>query len=183
MKKIIFATSNKRKFGEAELGCSPYGINIEMRTLDIDEIQHTDPLKISEHKARTAFEIVGKPVVVTDTFWAIPSLKGFPGAYMKEVTEWFTEQDFLNLLQDKDDKRVMFSENISYFDGTTLKQFHKDFWGRIVSPRQARTPVSIENIAEFDGKTIAENRQAGGFSHKAEDFVWTDFAKWYSKLK
>lgn len=178
MKKIIFVTGNDRKLGEARETCDLFDITVLQEVADIDEIQSHDPLKVSEHKARAAYEQVNKPVVVTDTFWSIPAVNGFPGAYMKEVVQWFSEQDFLNLVLGKNDNRIMFIENITYFDGTEVVRFGKDFWGKIVSPRG--TGNSLENVAEFDGVTLGEKRATGGFSHTPEDYVWYDFAKWFS---
>ena len=181
MKTILLATGNKRKVGEARLACEPFGITVINKAFDIDEIQSQNPQQISEHKARAAYALAGEPVVVTDTFWNIPALHGFPGAYMKEVGEWFTEQDFMNLMQDKDNKSISFSENITYFDGKEAVRFSKEYWGELVSPRGAG--ISIENVAEFEGKTLGERRAEGGYSHKPEDFIWHEFAAWFSEKK
>lgn len=178
MTAIVFVTGNKLKVGEARQACDLFGITIIDQAFPIEEIQSSDPKKISEHKARQAYAHTGQPVVVTDTFWSIPALNGFPGAYMKEVAGWFIEQDFLNLVTGKSDNRICFSENITYFDGTQVKSFSKEFWGQIVLPRG--TGISIENVAEFEGKTLGERRTEGGYSHKPEERVWYDFAKWYS---
>ena len=177
--KIYFATSNMRKFGEAQAACQDFGIELIQCAVDADEIQHTDQHKVSEHKARQAFAIINKPVVVTDTFWNIPALNGFPGAYMKEVAQWLTPTDFLNLVRNKQDKRVMFSENITYIDKDQVKHFSQEYWGNIVPPRGKG--LSIEEVAEFEGFTLGERRIQGGYSHKPEDYVWYDFAKWYSR--
>lgn len=181
MKTILFVTGNQRKLGEARLGCALYDIEVINESFEIDEIQSHNPRAVAEHKAMAAYKLAGRPVVVTDTCWSIPALNGFPGAYMKDVADWFTEQDFLNLMTGKSDDRISFSENIAYYDGSELKFFTNEFWGRIVPPRG--TGISIENVAEFDGKTLGERRTEGGYSHKPEDFVWADFARWYSELK
>lgn len=127
MAEILFVTGNQRKLGEARQTCDLFGITLLNQAFEIDEIQSNDPKKISEHKARQAFELAGRPVVVTDTFWSMPALNGFPGAYMKDVYQWFNEQDFLNLMVDKADTRISFSENITYFDGKLVKSFGKEF--------------------------------------------------------
>ena len=178
MKSIIFVTGNQRKLDEARLACDLYGIEIVNQVFDIDEIQSFNPRQVTEHKARAAYDLAGRPVVVTDTCWSIPALGGFPGAYMKDVANWFSEQDFLNLMTDKDDSRISFTENIVYCDGETLQFFSKEFWGQVVPPRG--TGNSIENVAEFEGKTLGERRAEGGVSHAPEDYAWIDFAKWYT---
>ncbi len=177
--KILFITTNSRKVGEAKAACDDFGIEIIQQQADIDEIQHSDPAKVSEHKAKQAFQILNKPLVVADTCWSIPALNGFPGAYMKEVANWFTPDDFLNLIKDKHDNRIMFSENIVYIDSKQMKRFSKEYWGTIVPPRGKG--FSIEEVAEFEGFTLGERREQGGYSHKPEDYVWYDFATWYSK--
>lgn len=87
MKTIWLATGNKRKMGEARLACERFDITVKQIKLDIEEIQATDPIVISEYKAERAFEQIKQPVTVTDTFWNIPALNGFPGPYMKYISE------------------------------------------------------------------------------------------------
>lgn len=180
VKTILFATGNDRKLGEARLACDPFGIEIKQIKLDIDEIQSHDPLVISRHKADQAFGLAKVPVVVTDTSWSFPALNGFPGGYMKDVVEWFTEDNFLNLLRSEKDRRVSFTETITYKDANQTKVFSKEFWGIVVeAPRGGGN--SLENVVEFEGYTLGERRDQGGFSHKPEDYIWHDFAKWFSE--
>lgn len=181
MKKIIFVTGNERKLAEAKLGCQLCGIEVEQVKLDIDEIQSDDPAAISEAKAKDAFEKLEKPLVVTDTSWGIPALNGFPGAYAKYVAKWFGENDFLHLMSGKADRRVSFTESITYIDEKQIKKFSKQYWGMIVETPRG-TGNSIENVCEFDGVTLGERRQMGGYSNKPEDYIWHEFAKWYSNL-
>jgi non-canonical purine NTP pyrophosphatase (RdgB/HAM1 family) len=181
MKAILFATQNHRKLGEARLACDMFDIKIEQVKLEFDEIQSIDPKNISLHKAESAYLLVNKPVVVTDTFWNIPALNGFPGGYMKHITEWFETDDFLNLMKDKKDKSVSFTESIVYKDAKQTKVFSKEYWGKFVDiPRGTGNPM--ENVVEFEGHTLGERREQGGYSHKPEEYIWYDFAKWYSKL-
>ena len=178
--KIYFITGNARKVGEAKLACEPAGIEIVQQQLEIDEIQSTIPNAISIDKAEKAYNLVKKPLVVTDTFWTIPALNGFPGAYMKDVASWFSSDDFLALMKNKENRQIFLSENITYKDAETIKQFSQEYEGVIVTePRGVGN--SIENIAQFEGFTLGERREQGGYSHKPEDYVWNDFVKWISK--
>lgn len=177
---IYFITGNARKVGEAKLACESAGIEIIQKKLDIDEIQSTNPSTISIDKAEKAYELVKKPLVVTDSFWRIPALNGFPGAYMKDVANWFTSEDFLSLMEKKDNRQIFFSENITYKDAEIIKQFSQEYEGIIVSEPRG-TGNSIENVAEFEGFTLGERREQGGYSHKPEDYVWNDFVKWINR--
>lgn len=127
---ILFATRNARKLGEARLGCQLFGLSIEQADVVFHEIQSKDPVEIAVHKSRQAFDQLREPVVVADTFWTIPALNGFPGAYMKEVTRWFGPQDFINLLQPYQDKRVCFTETVVYRDDDRHRIFPRGVLGR-----------------------------------------------------
>src|SRR5690606_16199988 len=121
------------------------------------EIQSTNPNAISVDKAEKAYRLVEKPLVVTDTFWRIPALNGFPGPYMKEVANWFTSEDFLSIMEKKENRQIFFSENITYKDDKTVKQFSQEYEGIIVTKPRG-TGNSIENVAEFEGYTLGERR-------------------------
>jgi len=181
MRTILLATTNSRKIREATAACKKFNIEVEQIKLDIDEIQSSDPEEIGRDKVSKAFKQTQKPVVITDTSWNIPSLKGFPGGYMKDVANWFEPEDFLNLVRSKD-RKIAFTENIFYKDAKQIKQFSREFWGELINKPRGKDGNSIERIAAFGGKTIAENRDIGKLSHDPEDYIWFDFAKWYSEL-
>lgn len=177
--KIYFITGNARKVGEAKLACEPAGIEIVQQQLEIDEIQSTIPNAISKDKANKAYNLIKNPLVVADTFWRIPALNGFPGAYMKDVAGWFNSEDFLSLMEKKENRQIFFSENITYKDAEAVKQFSQEYEG-IITTKPRGTGNSIENVAEFEGFTLGERRKQGSYSHKSEDYVWNDFVKWIS---
>lgn len=179
MKTINFATTNSRKVAEAKAGCERYKIKVNQISLEIDEIQSSDFVAVAENKATQVYQKTNAPVVVTDTAWQIPALNGFPGVYMKEVADWFTSEDFIRLLSKTDDRRVCFIESIAYKDENESKVFSRKFWGEIVQKPKGRGN-SIEQVASFDGGTIAEKRDDGKLSHDPRDYIWTDFAKWYA---
>ncbi len=182
MKEIIFSTGNLAKLNDAVEACSAFDIKIIHTKLDIDEIQSHNPIQIALHKARTAFNLIDKPIVVNDSFWVIPALNGFPGGYMKDITEWFKAEDFINLMQDKTDRRVCITECIAYKDATTEKLFTKDFWGEM-SDKSFGAGVSIEQVAIFKGKTLGQHHQSGNTAFDAKDYIWNDFAEWFSKYE
>ena len=182
MKTILFATTNDRKIREARAACKQFDINVKQVKLNIDEIQSHNPQIIAKRKAQTAYSLIQKPIVVTDTYWNIPALQGFPGGYMKDIAEWFRPEDFLNLIKNKSDKRISFTESIVYKDKTRTKIFSKEFWG-VFSDKSKGSGNSIEQVAEFNGYTIGECRDQGKLSHDPKDYIWSEFAKWYRKLK
>lgn len=150
--------------------------------MEFQEIQSGNAEEIALDKSRQAFDTLRMPVVVADTFWTIPALNGFPGAYMKDVTRWFGPEDFINLLLPYEDKRVRFTETVVYRDQSQHKTFAGDYWG-VISAVPRGEGIAIEQVAEFNGKTIAEWRNLGRYSHEPRDFVWSELAEWYARLR
>lgn len=180
MKKILFSTSNERKIKEARAACDIFGVEVVPVKLDFDEIQSHDPIKISRQKVEDAYRLVGESaVVVADTSWSIPSLNGFPGGYMKDISEWFTPGDFINLVADKKDRTIVFRESIVYKDKAEVKVFSKEYVGLITITPRGSNGNSLDQVAEFNGRTLAEGHDLGQTSHNPEDYIWYDFAKWF----
>ncbi len=100
---------------------------------------------------------------------------------MKDVAEWFNPEDFINLLLDKEDRTVIFTESIVYKDETEVKIFSREYAGLIASSPRGNNGNSFDKVAEFNGRTFAESQDQGQTSHKPEDFVWYEFAKWFSE--
>lgn len=182
MKTITFSTGNPRKIREAKAGCAPYDIEVETIELHFNEIQSHDPLAISLQKVEDAFALAGvSSIVVADTSWEIPALNGFPGGYMKDVAEWFAPEDFIALLANKPDKTIIFRESIVYKDATEVKVFSKEYKGNIAASPRGLKGNSLDKVAEFDGRTLSESNDLNTTSHNPEDFVWGEFAEWFSQ--
>jgi inosine/xanthosine triphosphate pyrophosphatase family protein len=180
MPTILLATGNDRKLFEARLACDDFGLTVEQVILEIDEIQNHDPVKVTIHKVNEAFKQILKSVTVTDTSWNIPAFNGFPGAYMKDVAQWFSSDDFISIMKTKNDNRISFTESIAYKDKDRVKIFSQEYWGFIANePRGLGN--SLEQVAEFDGYTLAESHDRGKSSHDPKDYIWYKFAKWYVK--
>lgn len=179
MKEIIFSTGNKNKIREATNACGLFDIKVIAKKLDIDEIQSDDPLKIAKHKASRAYELLNKPVVINDSFWNIPALNGFPGGYMKEVMNWLSAEDFIRLMTNKTDRKICVTECVAYKDNAVYKIFKKDFWGEIANKPFGRDN-NFESVAIFNGKTLSEYHKFGQQAFNSKDYIWNDFAKWFS---
>jgi non-canonical purine NTP pyrophosphatase (RdgB/HAM1 family) len=181
--KLAFVTGNAHKFHDLEVICRPFGIEIEQLNLPVDEIQSHDTEKIALHKAKHAYKLADRPVVVQDTFWNILALRGFPGAYMSYMCDWLKAEDFLALMAGKQDRTVIRTHTVVYFDGKRPKVFSKDFPGIIANEVRGVSPYVIDQIIISAGQTQtnAEIRQATNLSSiSAEESVWQEFAKWYS---
>lgn len=181
---LALVTGNDRKFRDMQIVASEFDFAIEQLDLDVGEIQSSDPDKIVVHKAKQAYKLAGdRPVLVNDAFWSITALRGFPGAYMKEVTGWFQPEDFLALMANKTDRSISLTDTVTYCDGTRTKTFSRVHWGMIVDQPRGKGLVSIDKVVVMQGetKTISEVEDDHGRSSvDLHETVWYDFAKWYN---
>jgi non-canonical purine NTP pyrophosphatase (RdgB/HAM1 family) len=178
---LAFVSGNPGKLKALKAAFEPFQIEVEQVDLPVDEIQSHEPEKIALHKAKQAYKLAGRPVLVQDTFWNILALRGFPGAYMHDVTLWLKPEDFLALLHNKIDRTIIRTHTVVYYDGKRSKVVAKDFTGVIVGVPKGSGP-SIEQIVVSSGqtRTNAELAEAGELSIPTEDSAWHEFAKWYN---
>ena len=184
--ELIFVTGNAQKFAVAEKLCSQNGIKLMQHVADIDEIQGEDPELIACDKARKAYELVGKPVVVGDDSWSFHGLKGFPGAYMKSMNHWFTAKNFADLTRDLEDRSVTLSQFLVYMDANQTKLFRKDSSGILLKEPEGMSLPASQQILAMDtdgGRSISSVFDAGeGDSPerlaKRPD-AWNDLIAWH----
>jgi len=180
---IAFATGNARKLRDLQLACEPYGIAVEGLDLPVDEVQSYDAEEIAIKKAKHAYKLAGRPVVVNDAYWNILALRGFPGAYMSYVANWLRADDFLVLMQGKSDRTISCSETFVYYDGKRSKVFNEVTWGKVIDAPRGQGRVSLDQIVIIDGQTqtIAELEDAEGrSSFDITQSIYGQFAKWYN---
>lgn len=185
MTQILFATGNQRKINEANDTLENYGLSVKTVSVEIDEIQHHDPVEITKAKARAAYVLLNKPVVVSDTSWSIPALGGFPGGYMKDVGIWWSEHDWLNVMASHEDKTIICQEHLAYCDGEELVHFSQDYEG-IFLP-QIQGPIvnekeSFERVASLDGtNSLAEGQASRIFNGEKKQLEhWQKFGEWFT---
>ena len=184
MKRILFATGNSRKIAEANHTLARFGIEVLSQRVEIEEIQHRDPVEVTKAKAVAAFNATGEPVVVSDTSWSIPALGGFPGAYMKDISAWLAPEDWVGLMGRHLDKRIFCHEHVAYYDGTLLQHFQADYEGYFVDTPRGRdhNEESFEKLVILYGnKTMAEQLADGEIASAGEDLRhWELFGEWFS---
>jgi non-canonical purine NTP pyrophosphatase (RdgB/HAM1 family) len=76
---IVFVTTRAEKAEEAER----LGFRIERLDIALPEHQALDPSEVVAQKARSAYDLLSRPVLVEDTGLSIHAWNGFPGAFVK----------------------------------------------------------------------------------------------------
>ena len=157
-----------------------HGASFSSQKLPLEELQSDSLEKLVEHKAQQAFVQLQRPVFVQDAGWSIPALKGFPGPFMKYMNQWLEPEDFLNLMQSKENKTVNLVDYFGCVDTDGKVVIYK----AVFPARFLDTPTgegsSIDRIVALEGsdKPLSlmplEERQ----TIFARATVWKDLAEW-----
>src|SRR5262245_50066420 len=160
------------------------GHPIDQVELDLDEIQELDQEKISEHKARQAWELVRRPLVVWDMAVYIECLNGFPGPLIK----WFWQQVGLERiceiahLLNNDRMRVV--SYLTYVDESRLVHFTGEIRGTVAPVPRGTRGFGWDAIFIEDGydKTSAELKEADPTYHLIRREVFRDLESYLESI-
>jgi XTP/dITP diphosphohydrolase len=185
MTSLIFATGNINKFLVAKLVCNENGVDLLQKNLNIDEIQSENPEKIIIDKLNKAYKLCNSSVLVSDDYWDIPGLNGFPGPYMKSINKWFTPEDFLRLTLPLKDRRVFLIQRIAYRDSTNQKVFDVKTEGEIqkgIRGHKSTANQKIMSMSGDNGLTISEvyDKFTDEERMKRDTAkIWREFLNWH----
>lgn len=181
--RILFASSNRHKFQEASRILDPLGIKTSHLRCSPEEIQSDSVARISRHKARHAFGLCKKPVIVEDDGLTIDSLGGFPGPYSSYVFDTVGNRGILDLVNRhrRLRKTASFVSVVTYCDRAHLESFSARVRGRI-SPSARGTGWGYDPIFIPRGtsKTFAQLDAANDkdrASHRRAALV--KFSRWF----
>lgn len=182
IQKLHYITGNKNKFANAKSFFDNYSIELIQSSLSIYEIQSSDSLEIAQSKINQAWEQLQEPLFINDACWIIPALNGFPGPYMKYINNWFSPQDFINLMQGKTDRTIILRDTIIYKDSNGSQIFTNDHKGEILTViynGEFKAPSDVVVSLSSNKKSIAEETANKTFFLEGEDKIWIDFANWF----
>jgi inosine triphosphate pyrophosphatase len=125
---VAFITSNKFKL---MLLTDYLKIDINNKNIDLDEIQSTNLRAITEHKAKQAYEIIKRPVLVEDNGLQINCLGKLPGPFIKFFLQEIGIHKICQIVAHYEDKSAVAAVCYGYFDGKILKNFYGEVKGSI----------------------------------------------------
>jgi inosine triphosphate pyrophosphatase len=176
MTDLVFITGNQAK---ADYLAKWLGHTVPHQKIDLDELQSLDTTEVASHKAREAYKIVGKPVLVEDVSFSLAAFGGtLPGTMIKWFLEGVGVTGILKMLQGFDDRRATAVVTYALFDGNNMYIFEGLTDGTVpLEPRKNgestwRTSKSWNSIFIPEGanKTYAEmtDEELKPFSHRAK---------------
>ena len=133
MNVIFFVSNNIHKYFEIKS-------IIHDRTIDLDlnfykqnivEIQDEKIEKIAIEKAKSAYNIVKRPIIIEDDGLFINSLNGFPGQYSSYVFKSIGNRGILRLLEGSRARSAFFKSIFVYTNGIITRAFIGQINGKI----------------------------------------------------
>lgn len=176
MSDLIFITGNQNK---ADYLAKWLGMPIEHQKVELDEIQSLDLREVVEDKARRAYEVIQKPVLVEDIALTFHALGRLPGTMIKWFLEELGPKGLCKILQDYEDRSATASIMYGIFDGKKLETIEAHVRGEISFQPQKfaeentwKGSLSWNSVFVPEGstKTYAEmtDEELKPFSHRAK---------------
>lgn len=164
---IVVVTSNKGKIAEIN---AILGTNHKISTIDVPEIQSLDLDEVITAKAKSAYEKIKKPVLVTDVSLEIEGLNGLPGPFVKFFLKTLGEEKTVKLV--KGSKKTKVTDAVAIYDGKTLKIFKGVVWGKVIPKSKGTNGFGFDFVFIPDGyhKTYSQMPTAlkNKISHRAK---------------
>lgn len=152
---LIYVTGNAVKYDVALKTFANTGIVLLQNKLDTPEIQNKNVQKVAIYSARWASEQLNKPVIVTDAGFYISALNGFPGPFIKFVNEWFSAEDYINLMRDKTNRTIIIQDCLAYcHPGEEPLVFTGTYRGKLANQPSSKQGTSIEKVFIPEGFNV-----------------------------
>lgn len=155
MKKITLVTGNANKLKEWRK-IAQGRVEFESESIDLPEIQSLNSEEIAEDKAKRAYELLKKPVVVEDVSASLEKLKGLPGPFFKFFEQQLGPSALYDLAQEEGAK-ARISCTVVYYDGHEVLVGKGEVIGTVV-PVRGEGGFGFDKVFVPDGysKTFAE---------------------------
>ena len=139
--QIEYLTSNPNKFAEARHILSSW--NLTQVDIDLPEIQGDSHAVISA-KAKSAYALLQRPLIVEDVSLSCPAIGGLPGPYIKEFLHKIGSEGLYELIHKYNDHSVQVMCLVAYIDNSSQPIiFEGKHNGTIVAPRISDTDKNL----------------------------------------
>jgi XTP/dITP diphosphohydrolase len=181
IRTCTFITGNELKFRVAAEVMNDSGIVLRQELLHTPEIQSSRVEEVAEYSAIWASRQLNQPVVVTDAGFCIEALNGFPGPFIKFINEWFSADDYLRLMQGKNNRRIVARDCLAFCqpDEKPLT-FCREFRGVVATEpgRQKGTPIEQIFIPEGYSVPASEVAPDDMLAYWSSASTWHDLKKY-----
>jgi inosine triphosphate pyrophosphatase len=166
--KYTFITGNPHKAKHYEQWL---GSHVPHHNLDLDEIQTFDLHELVEHKARQAYSILKKPVMIEDAQLYFTALGRLPGPFIKWFMLELTPAGVAKLLDGYSDRSARGVDCIGLFDGQTMRFFEGEMHGTIATEARGNGGFGFDPLFINDGYNVTRAQMS------EEDYATTSYRK------
>lgn len=157
---IVLVTSNQQKALEINHALQPYGIQLTVKNIELDELQSIDLARVVAHKAEQAYQQIKRPVLVDDTGIFFVGYHQFPGVLSRYAFMTLGFPGLFKLIQPG--QRAYFCSYLAYKASARSKPvvFKGVCRGRLIrqlrGKRKQKMPYDNIFIPDGDTKTFSE---------------------------
>lgn len=191
MNEIYFVSHNIYKYSEIKsiLNNRITDLHLKFCKRNITEIQDQKIEKIAIEKAKLAYNIVKKPIIIEDDGLFINSLNGFPGQYSSYVLKSIGNRGIIRLLKGYKDRSAFFKSIFVYSNGISVKVFYGKINGKISSTIKddgwGYDPIFIplnnnnDNNSDTTFAKLSKTNKKNELSHRR--IALDKFVKWFNQ--
>ena len=191
MNEIYFVSHNIYKYSEIKsiVNNRITDLHLKFCMRNITEIQDQKIEKIAIEKAKLAYNIVKKPIIIEDDGLFINSLNGFPGQYSSYVLKSIGNRGIIRLLKGYRDRSAFFKSIFVYSNGIVVKIFYGKINGKISSTIKddgwGYDPIFIplnnnnDNNSDTTFAKLSKTNKKNELSHRR--IALDKFVKWFNQ--
>lgn len=181
MKKIRYATTNKKKVEDAQICLEPFGIRVVQADVNVPEIQADSLVEVARDKAVKPYNEIGEPLIAMDSGLFIEDLNGFPGIYAHYVDDTLGVEGLLSLVEgiNKEDPKGYVEKVIVYIDENVTKHWSARVDGVLLKEERGGHGFFYDSIFYVPevGKSLSE------LTTEEKSNVWgsgwVEFGEWF----
>jgi non-canonical purine NTP pyrophosphatase (RdgB/HAM1 family) len=172
VKQCIFITGNQHK---ADYLAKWLNLPVEHQKVDLPEIQSLDAHEIVSAKARAAYSIVKKPVLVEDVSLTFTAMGRLPGPLIKWFLEEIGPKGLVKIADGLPHRKAVASIVYAYYDGTDVRFIESSTEGTVAPKPRGLNAFGAKGwnpifIPDGSTKTFAEmtDDEVRPFSQRAK---------------
>lgn len=127
---VVFVTGNANK---AKYFSELISRDVPHQKVNVPEIQSLDLKGVVIEKAKAAYALIGKPVLVEDTSLVIHSMGKLPGTFIRWFLEEISLEGLCRLADTDSDRKATSSASIAYYDGQEVRVFVNKLEGSVAT--------------------------------------------------
>ncbi|MFH1239858.1 MAG: non-canonical purine NTP pyrophosphatase [Candidatus Diapherotrites archaeon] len=185
-KSVIFVSKNRYKFEEMNNLLSKYGISLSMNNLEVPENAEGTITDVAIDKAKKAYALVKKPLIIEDTGVFFDDYNDFPGINAKRAYLQLGFTGLLALAKATKTKKAHFTTVVCYIWGPNK---YKTFVGKMSGTLLTKLSGKEKDVLPYEKFFVPEGHkkslshitreEKNKFSHRAK--ATEKFGKWYAQ--